>query len=713
MQISKLEGKIPENLFSSLKETGIEKLNPVQEKAISAGLLDLKNSFVISAPTASGKTLIAELMMVKNILENKTKAIYIVPLRALASEKYESFKEKYSKLGLRVAISTGDLDSADSWLQDYDLIVLTSEKMDSLLRHKASWVFSVGVVVIDEVHLLNDSDRGPTLEITITKLRQLNSKINFLFLSATIKNAQDLASWIGGKLVQSEWRPVKLHEGIYDGTSVKFLEKEGFSADGGELGIAGQTAEIKKQALIFSSTRRSAEAIAEKCGKAVKPHLSPEERKKLFEISEKIEKTLDSPTKQCKRLAGCVKEGTAFHHAGLVAKQRKEIENAFKEKLIKIISSTPTLAAGVNLPAFRVVIRDSKRYYADYGYVYIPVLEYDQMRGRAGRPQFDKEGESILIAKDPREAKEMYEKFILGETEEIYSKLSAEPVLRTHALALIASELVKTEKELEDFFAQTFYGFQFPNEAALGERIEKILNELAEWKFIVRIGRELRPTRIGKRIAELYLDPETAHKFSSSLAQYNANTFGLLHLISSARELGQKLNVRQAEFPDYSDLLARKENELMALAVDEWDSEYEFFLSEIKTAAMFEGWLSELGENEMNEKFKISPGELHGKVDIADWLLYSCSELALLLGKKESMAEIRKLRTRLKYGIKEELLPLVRLKGIGRVRARRLWNAGMKTILSLKKAPQETLELILGEAVAADVKKQVEVEKEN
>src|SRR3989344_3817082 len=112
-------------------------------------------------------------------------------------------------------------------------------------------------------------------------------------------------------------------------------------------------------------------------------------------------------------------------------------------------------------------------------------------------------------------------------------------------------------------------------------------------------------------------------------------------------------------------------------------------------------------ENEMNEKFKISPGELHGKVDIADWLLYSCGELALLLGKRESMAEIRKLRTRLKYGIKEELLPLVRLKGIGRVRARRLWNAGMKTILSLKKTPVETLSLILGEAVAKEVKEQI------
>ena len=266
---------------------------------------------------------------------------------------------------------------------------------------------------------------------------------------------------------------------------------------------------------------------------------------------------------------------------------------------------------------------------------------------------------------------------------------------------------MKTEKELEDFFAQTFYGFQFPNETALGERIEKILNELAEWKFIVRIGTELRPTRIGKRIAELYLDPETAHKFSSSLAQYNANAFGLLHLISSARELGQKLNVRQAEIADYADLLARKENELMALPVDEWDSEYEFFLSEIKTAAMFEGWLSEFGENEMNEKFKISPGELHGKVDIADWLLYSCGELALLLGKKESLGEIRKLRTRLKYGIKEELLPLVRLRGIGRVRARRLWNAGMKTILSLKKTPQETLEIVLGKDTAKSVREQI------
>ena len=169
MQVSKLKGKIPEK-FLKIIEGRIKTLNPVQEDAINAGLLDLKESFVISAPTASGKTLISELMMVKAILEKGCKAIYIVPLKALANEKYNSFKRKYGDLGIKVGISTGDLDSSDSWLADYDLIIMTSEKADSLLRHKSYWMANVGIAVIDECHLINDPGRGPTLEITITKL---------------------------------------------------------------------------------------------------------------------------------------------------------------------------------------------------------------------------------------------------------------------------------------------------------------------------------------------------------------------------------------------------------------------------------------------------------------------------------------------------------------------------------------------------------------
>ncbi|MDP6459814.1 MAG: DEAD/DEAH box helicase, partial [Candidatus Hydrothermarchaeota archaeon] len=215
MRVEELaEYGLPTEAVEILREVGISELYPPQEEAILQGLLELRSSYVVSVPTASGKTLIAELLMVKSLLERRGKCLYIVPLRALASEKYEDFK-KYEVLGLRTAISTGDLDSKDSWLTNYDIIVSTSEKADSLLRHRTEWLGEVNVLVADEIHLINDAHRGPTLEVTIAKLLHLNPKLLVLGLSATIKNAGEMASWLKAKLIAMDWRPIELREGVF------------------------------------------------------------------------------------------------------------------------------------------------------------------------------------------------------------------------------------------------------------------------------------------------------------------------------------------------------------------------------------------------------------------------------------------------------------------------------------------------------------------
>ena len=218
MQLKEIEARIPPRLFSILLNK-IESLRPAQEKAVNAGLLDGKNMLVCT-PTASGKTLIAELAAMKRILEKKGKAVYIVPLKALASEKQRDFKGRYGET-CKIALSIGDIDKNDSYLADYDLIITTSEKLDSLIRHHARWINEVATIIIDEVHLLNDPHRGPTLEILITMLRQLvNAQI--IALSATIGNPKELAEWLGAVLVQDDWRPVELRKGIYVDGEVKF-----------------------------------------------------------------------------------------------------------------------------------------------------------------------------------------------------------------------------------------------------------------------------------------------------------------------------------------------------------------------------------------------------------------------------------------------------------------------------------------------------------
>ena len=176
---------------------------------------------LVCTPTASGKTLIAELAALKSIIEEKGKAVYIVPLKALASEKYKDFKKRYGKIA-EIALSIGDIDSSDPYLAEYDLIVTTSEKLDSLIRHHSLWLSSIKTVVIDEIHLLNDPERGPTLEILITILKKLLKNAQIIALSATIGNAEELAEWLQAELVVDDWRPVKLHKGIYYDGKVEF-----------------------------------------------------------------------------------------------------------------------------------------------------------------------------------------------------------------------------------------------------------------------------------------------------------------------------------------------------------------------------------------------------------------------------------------------------------------------------------------------------------
>ncbi len=185
-------------------------LTPAQEKAVKAGLLENK-SLLVCAPTASGKTLVATMGIVNTL--DKGKAIYLVPLKALANEKQKEYFQLFQNTKYKVIKSTGDIDSDSSYLANYDLLILTTEKLDSLLRHRVQWLAEIKTVIIDEIHLLNDQSRGPTLEIIITLLKQL-IKPQIIALSATIGNPEELAQWLDAELVLDTWRPVELRKGI-------------------------------------------------------------------------------------------------------------------------------------------------------------------------------------------------------------------------------------------------------------------------------------------------------------------------------------------------------------------------------------------------------------------------------------------------------------------------------------------------------------------
>jgi len=701
-----------EEVNDVLKASGYKGLNPVQEKAVKKGF---EKNLIVAAPTASGKTLIAEIAALK-IVRGGKKVVYIVPLKALAQEKYQEFKRKYNPMGISVGLSIGDLDSADTWISRYDIIIATSEKLDSLLRHGISWAGEIGLVVADEIHLLNDPSRGPTLEMVLTRLTDYNPII--LGLSATINNYKELASWLKAESLKSDYRPVKLFRGICYDSEVTFVPERKYSVSGN---ILEKLTSIKKQSLVFVSTRRGTEATAEKLGGAAMPG---KERGELESMAKKIRSTLDNPTPQCERLARCVKQGTAFHHAGLTTKQRSLVEEGFRSGLIRLVCATPTLAAGLNLPAYRVIVRDLKRFSSFRGMDFVPVLEIQQMMGRGGRPEYDTEGEAILLPKNQREAEYSWKNYIHGEPEKITSKLGVEPVLRTHILALIAGGVCSTRKELVEFFEKTFYAFQYQDMVQLKRHLDKVLNLLEGFGFVsvskstgsdepfkpAYIWEEddssLKATLIGRRVSELYIDPLTADFIIKCFSRLNEPTFfTILHMIANCNEMKPSLSLRKKDFESLEALLP--EESLAVKAPNEWDLEYEDFLRSIKMASMLRGWASEKGEDYLLENFNVAPGELRARLDRADWMLYATQELGLLLGRKELLKDVRKTRLRVKYGIMEELLPFIKLKGVGRVRARRLYGSGIKSLATLRKTSQQQLARIVGPATADSIKKQL------
>jgi helicase len=505
---------------------------------------------------------------------------------------------------------------------------------------------------------------------------------------------------------------VKLHEGVSLNNKLQFFSHRSYELSDLEIeaAIMENTLQLKKQALFFLSTRKNAEALAERLAGFVSKMISTSEKPELTKLSDDVLNVLETPTKQCKRLALCVRNGTAFHHAGLLGKQKRLVEDAFRNGLIKVITSTPTLALGVNLPAFRVVIRDPKRFYAGVGSAYIPVMEYRQMIGRAGRPKYDEFGESILVAKSEEEAEELVEKFIQGEVEEIRSRLAVEPILRMHTLALIASGFARSEESLLEFFSKTFYSFQYGNNSAIQDKIIEILGELVEWGFIDYTTNKIEATKLGKRVSELYIDPQTAHNFLESLKkamEIEHDIFSLLHVVCSSKELEPKLNPKTSEIVDIGNLISQREELFLQEVPEEWDIEFDDFVRSVKTAMLFEEWMDEATDDQILAKFNMAPGEMRNKIDIADWLIYSMHELALLSGYKDLLNKIRKLRIRMSYGVKEELVPLVKLEQVGRVRARRLYKSGFKSLDDLRKAPVESLAKIVGKKTADLIKKQV------
>lgn len=696
MKLTELDGKLPNYAIDSLRQKNILNLNPPQEKAIKAGLLE-GNNLIVCSPTGSGKTLIATLGIVSALSKKRGKALYIVPLKALASEKLKDYNLFFKDSNLRIAAATSDIDSESRWLSSYDVIILTVEKLDSLIRHSAEWINDTRIIIADEIHLINDGHRGPTLEVVLTLLRKLCPSAQLLGLSATIGNPEELSEWLNAKLVKDDFRPVKLYQGVLNNEKADFLGTyENIALNEGESIVEAAKHIIgdNKQALIFTKTKKEAEALAERIA---------DEFNSSNELAKSLEHAADFPTSQCRRLAKIAEKSIAFHHSGLLPKQKEIIEDGFRNGKIKTICCTPTLAMGMDLPCDYVIVKDLKRF-GRHGLEWIPVLEYQQFIGRAGRPSYSDKGFSLVLAKNEVEHFTVIDRYINGEPETILSKLASEPALRMHVLSLIATGITLDMGQMDLFFSATLLGYQEKQMGiGLNMLVSKIINDLENWGFVIKINERLSPTLLGKRVAQLYIDPLTAFTFCEAAKKGGCDDFAILHLISSANELGS-VNVGVKEYDEYESLALKLQDKLLISPDDYFDS----FVAALKLATAFNSHINEAGEDTIMEKYNIRPGEFYTKKEMAEWLLHSFSEICDVLNKRELKKQSGNLALRMEYGIKDELLPLVKLKGIGRVRARKLFSNNLRSIADIRNLGVYKTAIIVGNETAKNIFQQIE-----
>ena len=663
MRISDL--RLVKELEAIFGDGAIKELYPPQEEALKAGLIDTNKNFVIASPTASGKTLLAELVMLKSILTASGKCLYVVPLNALAYEKYQNFKDKYSSVA-KVGISTGDYESSSRYLERYDIIILTLEKLDSLTRLKPAWLRKISVVVVDEVHVIGEEKRGPRLEGAMARFMSFNPVARVIALSATISNVGEFGNWLDASVIKSDWRPVPLKEEVFLAKDDReILERVVEEVRGGS------------QILVFVNTKRGAASFSRK----IAPLLNMG-NEKLDELAEKVDIGVDD-------LAEMVRCGAAYHNSWLHPEQRRAIEDSFRNRILKVICCTPTLAMGVSLPAKTVLIRNYKFFSLGRGIEPMPVFWVKQVFGRAGRPEYDTFGTGIIVARSEDEFEEIEDIYIHGELERIESQFSGE-TMKEQILATIVGGAHRVERIL-DFLSSTFYAYQNSDELEfVKEEMDDILLDLAKKGFIEFDGDKIRATPFGTLSSRLYLSTNSALELRdgirvlSELEKKGRGTisdFDLLLLLCKCEEI-VPLNVKYAM-------------EIATSLTDNLEWVYSCARA-VGSAIVAQAWIEELTYHELKERFGAYPGEIHNNIYNMEWIAYASTRMAEYLRDENMYVRLRELTDRIRYGVKPELLRLVAIKGVGRVIARGLYSAGFRSPRDVAKADVTQLERVPG-----------------
>lgn len=666
----------------------IKEFNPAQKAVIESGYLEDKSNYIISIPTASGKTVLGILPALKTIL-NGGKAIYAAPLLSIQNEKVKEFKA-FEEHGIKVGKHPSNSD----------LSVMVFESFDALTRFSWNVLREVDTLIIDEFHMIGEYSRGPTLESAITRAKIINPSLRIIALSATLKNIDEIEQWLDGKTVEHNYRPVPLNKEVLDAEMFNTKNKNDVIVK-----IVEKAIEDNSQALSFVSTRRFTESLATYVAKKIDKKTTKEQKQKFKQVADKLlevpKKKGSLPTTTCLKLAEAAEKGVVFHHAGLFNEQKEIIEDEFRKGNILMITATPSLMYGVNLPSKYVVIRDHTRWTSN-GPASIPVFDYEQMSGRAGRPQYDDVGYSYLVAKTMDEAFDLEARYVNGEIELTNSKLiDNKDAIYKQIIAQIASSLSKNLDDLNDFFGKTLYGFQMKNNPSmsmfakdsLNWELESALEFLLQNGIIRATPEGLKTTDFGNLIAKSNYAVETAVKIKEYVSTMEKlNPAEMIYALAETPDLPLiSFKGRKSKDP-----VRDKLSECGLFAVDIGNPE--------ATAVSLIEWIDERNEYEIENAYNVYSASTRRSAYEASRLVKFAKNTLEVLGNYSNLKDMDYLSARLYYGVKEDIIPLVvGVKRLGRKRARLL----MKTFGdNLSEASEKELQKVegIGPKLAGKVK---------
>lgn len=680
----------------------IEVLTDVQEKAVRSGALDGHSNLLVMAPTSSGKTLVGELTATSSAYTRRRHAIFIVPFRALADEHYDLLRTRYSHL-LSVVISTADWNEFDADIRagNFNLAVMTYEKLVGLLAQQPDLLGRCTALVVDEVQLLADGERGARLEFLLTQVMRAEDPPQLIALSASLDEVNGLDVWLKASVVSSLERPVPLAEYVCapsgsavtpngDGTLfVQQLVGPQADADSLTVALAERFVTEGKQVIIFRTTIRNVEQTAQRLRSRLPA------RGLSQALGEQFNELEDSDSVNQLRL--CLTAGVGFHTADLTYPERHLVESTFRSGDARILVATSTVAMGVNLPGDVVIVSDTVRFAPGrMGWERhdVSVAEYRNAAGRAGRLGQRTEGLAVLVAQNSVEQRQLVNFYLFGHVEPVGSQIPKRPFADV-VFDVLCARLGDSEDELVDFITSTFAYQSFYERAGggLGEvraAVAQAVSACVEHGLVVRDGHRFDATPVARVLGAAGLSLAGAAQLASVLEEAAAvlpSRQDLIFEIASCDQIGGRpwlarrgrfeLPPQPHQIPDGTDSAPGSR---LTATLGKSNIGSEDYKALVRAKCLID-WMGGTPQREISAAFPqmgVAAARVRELGKNAAWLFDALASAAEVSGATPALLEqIRALALEARYGLPAPLAPLARLRvsGLSRERLLSLYQA--------------------------------------